>query len=394
MSKKRFYLIKRADRLTNGKATYYARFRNEAGELLPWRSTGETAKTRAELWALDQIKLGFKMTDKRMRFSEYAENWWKWDKCSYVRRKLARGKSLSKGYADARRTYLERHILPAFKDMFLQEITAGMIENWLMALKDAPRNPRVPESLPLSPTTVNHCLGTLRTMMSEAFRLGYITNDPAGTVEKLQEFPKEKQILTLTELRTLLDESKIGEVWKSDRKQFSLNLLAASTGMRMGEIQALQVQNLRPDHIVVAHSWGRKYGLKEPKWNSFREIPIPAKTSRFLFQLVEESPYNKPEDFVFFGKNGRTPIGDKSISKALYSGLARIGIGSHDRELRNITFHSWRHLFNSICRSRIPDYKLRLLTGHRAEEMTEHYTHVTLQDFADVQELQERFIGK
>jgi len=48
MGVKQFYIIKRKDRLTNGKPTYYCRFREETGEVLPWQSIGEYSKTRAE----------------------------------------------------------------------------------------------------------------------------------------------------------------------------------------------------------------------------------------------------------------------------------------------------------------------------------------------------------
>jgi integrase len=43
---------------------------------------------------------------------------------------------------------------------------------------------------------------------------------------------------------------------------------------------------------------------------------------------------------------------------------------------RKITFHSWRHFLNSIGRGKVPDEKLRLMTGHRTKEMTDHYTHL------------------
>ena len=35
MAKKQFYLIKRKDKLTDGKATFYCLFRNESGNLQP-----------------------------------------------------------------------------------------------------------------------------------------------------------------------------------------------------------------------------------------------------------------------------------------------------------------------------------------------------------------------
>jgi len=384
MARKSFYLLKRKDRLTVGKPTYYARFRDEGGELLPWRSTGETTKTRAENWALTQFKAGRIATRENLTFATFAEKWWKWGECDYIRGRLARGKALSRTYTDVQRGYLEKHILPYFRAKKLVKITPRMIEGWVMTLKSEDT---------LSPTTVNHCLTTLKTMLSEATRLGVIATNPALPVEHLKESPKEKQILTLEEVRRLFGEGALAEMWKGSLPHLTLNLLAASTCLRMGEVQALQVQHVHPDYIAVVHAWERKYGLKEPKWGSAREVPIPAKTFGYLSQVFEESPYKEPESLVFYGRDGQTPIGHKDILNALYAALSAIGISGEERAKRNVTFHSWRHLFNSMCRSRIPDYKLQRLTGHRTQEMTEHYTHLKLSDYADVVALQEEVLG-
>ena len=71
----------------------------------------------------------------------------------------------------------------------------------------------------------------------------------------------------------------------------------------------------------------------------------------------------------------------------------RIGISPEERKNRNITFHSWRHFFNTYFRGRIHDSKLQNLTGHRTDTMTDHYTHFSIEDFRDVMEIQEEYFG-
>ncbi|MBQ2586371.1 MAG: hypothetical protein II570_05560, partial [Bacteroidaceae bacterium] len=49
---------------------------------------------------------------------------------------------------------------------------------------------------------------------------------------------------------------------------------AMCTGMRIGEIQALQLGDIGSDRIYVRHNWARRDGLKTPKkqqsrWQSF-----------------------------------------------------------------------------------------------------------------------------
>jgi len=383
MATKRFYLIRRKDRFTDNKPTFYARFYDEGGELLPWRSTGETSKTRAELWALSQLKKGRLATRDNLTFSAYSVHWWKWGECAYIRGKLARGKSLSQRYADIKRGFLENHVLPYFGPKKLSKITPAMIEEWLLDLRD---------SSGLSPTTVNHSLKTLKTMLAEATRLGTIASNPAASVEGLAESPKERGTLTVAELRALFADEALPTVWSGDLAHFTLNLLAASTGLRMGEVQGLQVQHVHPGYIAVVHSWAREYGLTDPKWHNVREVPLTVRVSDYLGSVVEVSAYQEPGAFVFAGPNGK-PIEQKAILRNLHAALAEIEISDEERTARNLTFHSHRHTFNSLCRGRIPDYKLQKLTGHRSDAMTEAYTHVRLSDFGDVVALQEATFG-
>ena len=56
IARKRFYLIKLKDKLTDGRATFYCRFRDNEGILLPWKSTGHATRTAAENWTLSEIR--------------------------------------------------------------------------------------------------------------------------------------------------------------------------------------------------------------------------------------------------------------------------------------------------------------------------------------------------
>jgi len=44
-----------------------------------------------------------------------------------------------------------------------------------------------------------------------------------------------------------------------------------------------------------------------------------------------------------------------------------------------------------MMRGKIPDAKLRVLTGHKTLQMTDHYTQFKLEDFVDVVEVQEKY---
>ena len=170
---------------------------------------------------------------------------------------------------------------------------------------------------------------------------------------------------------------------------YTLNLLATSTGMRMGEIQGLQTQYVKDEYVQIEHAWIRRYGLSEPKWGSKRPVPLPSKTHRYLKDFIAMSPYSDPEDLAFWGVDRRKPVDSKKISDELYAAFKNIEISDEQRRARNITFHSWRHFFNSFLKTKVADVKLQRITGHRTQEMTEHYTTFRLEDFQDVLEIQE-----
>jgi integrase len=253
------------------------------------RSTGQASKTAAEAWAIDQLRRGLITFKKNITFGQYAADWWLWDRCRYIKGRLARGSRISQDYVDGMRIYLRKHILPSFDTTKLQNITADQVENWVLGLREKPGS----SGTPLSPTTVNHCLTCLKIMLKEAVRRGYLVRSPATGIKQLAEKPKEKSILTVEEMRALFRDENIDRVWSGDLFHYTLNLLAASTGMRMGEIQGIQVQHVHVGYVGIHNTWSRKHGLKEgAKWGSQREIPIPSKTSERLQKLVNYSSLN------------------------------------------------------------------------------------------------------
>jgi integrase len=108
---------------------------------------------------------------------------------------------------------------------------------------------------------------------------------------------------------------------------------------------------------------------------------------------VAESPFREPDDFLFYGESRTKPLHSKAFTNSLYAALENIGIDEELRRERNITFHSWRHFINSAIRGKLPDEKLRLLTGHRTFQMTEHYTHLLDEDYTEMRSLQENLFS-
>jgi len=180
-------------------------------------------------------------------------------------------------------------------------------------------------------------------------------------------------------------------VWRGDLRHYACNLLAASTGLRMGECQALQIQYVHSQYVQVVHSWHDKYGLSRPKWDSTRLAPIPKKTSEALYSLLAMHRWGDPlpEDVVFWGQDRNTPLSKTAILRQFKKALKKIGIAEAERKGRVLLFHSYRHGFNTLLRSKIPDEQLRRVTGHKTLTMTDNYDVPGIEQLQDVLEAQE-----
>ncbi len=360
---------------------YYVRFRNEDGKRQSL-STRQRKKTLAERVALQMYTEHMLSTKGNITFLEYSKNWWIYDSCKYVEYRNRKNRILSQTYVDVNRIYLQKHILPYFGKMKLKKIKREKIEEWHNELIEREN---------LSPTTANHCLLTLKIMLEFAVNKGLLPKSPAKDILNFREEPKAKGIITIDEFKKLFDESKIESIWGGDLFYYTINLLTANTGLRMGEVRALQVKDVDLNNkiIDIKHSYRRKYGLAEPKWSSYRKIPITDKVVKYLKIIIDNMDYQSEDDFIFYGKDHSKPIDEKAISKHLYRALENIGISREDRVNRNITFHSWRHFYNSYLYEHLPLTIVQGLTGHKSKKMTLHYYHEGQKDYSQVYQILE-----
>lgn len=204
---------------------------------------------------------------KSIRFGQFTENFWVWDKCSYVKTRREREADLSKNYVDQMRALLIHYILPYFAKIKLEKITARMIERWLFSLKEAMGH----KGKKLSNMTKNHCLTCLKLILKEAVRLDYLSKNPANGIMQFKEKPRERGILTFDEVKVLFMGDVLQSIWNGSLKFYTINLTAATSGARMGELQGLKRNCVYNDYISIVQSWESKNQiLKEPKWGSIR----------------------------------------------------------------------------------------------------------------------------
>jgi integrase len=123
-----------------------------------------------------------------------------------------------------------------------------------------------------------------------------------------------------------------------------------------------------------------------------RNIPISKAIGDDLRRLIKANG----EGYVFVSRpRAEKPVCRTSVVESFFKALEAVGIGEEERKRRNLTFHSWRHFFNTtLLMANVTDSKVMAVTGHVTEKMKEHYTHFDTTEFTEVTAVQERIMGQ
>jgi len=364
---------------------YYVRFRDPVtDERLAGISTGCTTKADAERFVVDYIKKGKVQARSRISFKNFTAGFFDYMTSVFIKRQIDSGARYSQTYADSNKGILINHLLPRFGDKLITAIRVVDIEQFMDDII----------AQGYGSTTLKNILNALSAVFSEAYRTEIIPSNPMDRVKRRIPRYQRKGTLPYEVIRRLFIQDEIHDVWRDNLQHFLFCLTALVTGMRQGEIQALRWNDIKNDHIELQYRWDRKYGLSSPKYDSIRTIPIPS----FLKQLYDglstiSTSSNEFSDFIFFGKKKGKPIDHKVINNALYYALNQIGIDTTERIKLNITFHSFRHTFVSLMRNNIDDSQLQQLTGHKSEDMIDHYMHFSMDNLGGVIPIQDKIFS-
>ena len=357
---------KEAEKKRQGKAfrhVYYVQFRDSNGDYTSAISSGQTSEGAAKEWALNYARKGNIPIHRGFTFAQYAADWWVPGKCKYCKEKVQTGRTLTARYIVESRRNLEKRLIPHFGSMKLTGIRRKDVWEWKNALY---------EEGTLNPATINRTMATLKVMLKEAVRDEYIQANPSADIGILRETPKSKTILSSTEAKKLFTRNALADAWNSNLTMFTMNLVAATTGMRLGEIKAVQHQDIHDGFIEVRHSWSERIGLKDTKNHETRTVPLMKSVQHFIKELSAHSVDDKSDSFVFHQHDAPRPYSTKDVDDALYAAMEKVGISAKERKSRNIVFHSWRYFFNTLCRTR--GILTRIVMGHKTISMTDRYT--------------------
>ena len=266
-----------------------------------------------------------------------------------------------------RRIY--QHIIPNLGSIQLDKLTASDIQQFYTKQKQSGRLLRTElYSEALSDQTVRGIHTTLHAALDKAVAEKLIFRNPADGCRLPPAKAREMQVLTPEEIQRLLIQAK-------EDGCFELLLLELSTGLRRGEICALQWSdlNFRTGELRVERQVHRARGelvVSPPKTKAAnRSVILPAPVLNVLteYQDTVTSKWMFPSPV-----NEDSPRDPAAVRKRLQTVLERAGC-------KKVRFHDLRHTFSTVSLEHGMDVKtLSTVIGHVSSSTTLNvYAHVT-----------------
>ena len=368
-------------RLASGKRVYYYQCYDDKGKRQWAKSTGITKKTEAVAYCMKLFRDGVLIPEQKApTFAEFSAGWWDVETSRYLKWRQLHN-PLTNGSIGVHKGNFEKHIKDYFAKYRLDEITANIIEGWVLYLTEKHGND---ESKKLKSKTINLIYITLQVMLGEAVRIKLLKSNPCKEVKKLKTEDFKRDILTVDEARKLFPRDW-STVW-DNKVVYKAHKLAACTGLRIGELLGLRREYIFADYIFVAGQFTRENYVEHTKTKHNRNVPI----TLLMRQELEELLQANGDGYVFSENGGKAPVALYKMTRTFNKALESIGISREEKLKRNLSFHAWRHFFNTMLRlSNVADSKVQSVTGHRTMSMTEHYTHFDTRKFSEIRDVQD-----
>lgn len=252
---------------------------------------------------------------------------------------------------------LRKHLLPRFRDCRLCDISRAAVQQFVTSkLKDG-----------YAWETTSHLRNLLSKVMGTAVSWSYLSDNPVHGVKMSERTLKRPhRFLTMEEVRRLIA--------ASDEPVRTIVLLAAMTGLRIGEILALRWGriNLTTAALRVAETcYLGHFGTPKSK-ASRRELPLPPLVVQALLAHRSRLSDTSAEALVFSTCRG-TPLASNNLRKRqLHPACVRA-------ELAPITWHALRHTHGTLLHEQgTPLRVAQAQLGHSHMTTTlEVYTHAS-----------------
>lgn len=232
----------------------------------------------------------------------------------------------------------------------IEDVTVEMLERWKTTLT-------------LSNRSVAKYLVILHGIFKRAMKVWGLPRNPAADVER----PRSR---VSDDLEAFSSE----EVWAlvraaASEQDAALFLTAAFTGLRMGELLALEWRavDFAGDAIRVRRSYNIHGGVGTPKSGKVRSVPMVPEVAQALARLGERQEFVGDDELVFPNDLGRF-MDASSLRDRYKAAISRAG-------LRPLRFHDLRHTFGTLAVRHAEVPAVQAWMGHADIQTTMRYVH-------------------
>ena len=265
----------------------------------------------------------------------------------------------------------------------IDKVTAKRIQEFISSLGKPGSNKKT--GGPLSPKTQGHYLTLISDVLAYAVRLDIISDNPAKRVQVPKTKPKEKQVYTLEQAQTILDNLSGESLWFQ-----VFVILAIYSGFRRGELLGLEWKDIDFATGVVTVRRSSLYTKAQGVFTdttktkgSQRALKLPAVVFEYLKAYQAQQRKTRlslgdkwhPCDRLFTAWDGR-PMSTNAPYRALWRYCAKIG-------LPNLGIHSFRHLNASLLITSGAD--VRTVSAALGHSQTSTTLNIYAHTFAAVQ---------
>jgi len=205
-----------------------------------------------------------------------------------------------------------------------------------------------------TPKSISRKINSTRTFYRYMLESSIITDNPAEKLAHPKFETKPPRVLSEMEYRALRDVSRV------DIRLYSIVEVLLQTGIRIGELAALSIEDVRNTKEGIDFLY-----IKASGSHPSRKVPINKSAKKAIDEYIDIRPETE-EDTLYVTKNGR-PLLVRNIRTTIDKAFEKAGIkNAKVNDLRN-TFIA-HHLANGVSLVTVSK-----LVGHKRLSTTEKY---------------------
>lgn len=235
-------------------------------------------------------------------------------------------------------------------ELRLEDVTPELLERWKGTLTASNR-------------TVAKYLVVLHGIFQRAMKVWGLPKNPAADVERPRfRVSDDIDAFSPEEVHALVRAA-------GSEQDACLYLTAAFTGLRLGELLALQWRDVdfSGEAIRVRRSYNVHGGVGTPKSGKVRSVPMVPEVAQALARLAKREWFTGDEDLVFAGDLGKY-LDASALRERYKAALERAS-------LRRLRFHDLRHTFGTLAVKRAEIPAVQAWMGHAHVGTTMRYIH-------------------